>query len=154
MDPYRILDIVISISMPLLILVLGWVYVQHQNNTDDHKKLKDKIKSMADNDVHEQLDSLEKMVEKTTNQIEALSDKVDALTDSQRRISSVNRLNGRYTHELAQLVMTLSEGIRDQHLDGNITKAIARYRKFEEHTLGAVVVGEDAIPSTTNDNDK
>ena len=54
----------------------------------------------------------------------------------------MNRLNGQYTHELAQLVMVLAEGLRDQHLDGNITRAVEKYRKFEADALGSIVTGE------------
>lgn len=145
MDSYRILEIVLSVAVPLLILVAGWLWSQHRENIHKNETLEATIKNTEKSDIHEQLSTLENMINRTTEQLDRLSDKVDSLTTSQSKITSMNRLNGRYTHELAQLVMTLSEGIRDQHLDGNITKAINKYRSFEEHTLGNIVGGGEGI---------
>ena len=58
-----------------------------------------------------------------------------------RSLNRSTRLNGQYVHELAQLVMVLSEGMRDQHLDGNITRAINDYRKFEADALNSLLTG-------------
>ena len=68
-----------------------------------------------------------------------------------RHIMKMNRLNGQYTHELAQLVIVLAEGVRDQHLDGNITRAITKYRHFESTALGDYITGVDHGNDTDND---
>ena len=75
------------------------------------------------------------------SRIEELQKHNDEQDEAIATLSQATRMNGQYVHELAQLVMVLSEGMRDQHLDGNITKAINRYRKFESDTLNQFLTG-------------
>lgn len=46
-------------------------------------------------------------------------------------LSTYHERTSKNVNQLGNLVITLAEGMRDQHLDGNITSAVAAYRSFE-----------------------
>jgi len=85
--------------------------------------LESKINTMSDH-----LHSIE-------NQVETLQETDDDTAASLGRISLQHQVNSEYIHEVSKLITVLAEGMRDQHLDGNITNAIAEYHKFESDVV-------------------
>lgn len=55
----------------------------------------------------------------------------DVRTDI-RRLERYYETNMQHTRQLGHLIMTLAEGLRDQHLDGSLTRAVNEFRRFEE----------------------
>ena len=74
-------------------------------------------------------------LESVNETIQALQGYDRTVKEDLHNFSQSQQINAQYVHELAELVMTLAEGMRDQHLDGNITRAIASLRSFEHTTL-------------------
>ena len=52
-----------------------------------------------------------------------------------RVLSAYMKDNVQNVTELSRVVITLAEGMRDRHLDGNITAVVASYRAFQEKQL-------------------
>jgi vacuolar-type H+-ATPase subunit I/STV1 len=139
----------LSASTPFIILLLGWWYNAQQKKKAKQEKDQQEAAALKKQVDRDEIESLRKQIE---GAVSKLNDATNELSKTQaangellrtvQSLSNMNRLNGQYTHELAQLVMVLAEGLRDQHLDGNITKAVAKYRKFEEDALGAMVTGD------------
>ena len=113
--------IVVQLLTPFAVLWLGWYYNRQQKKAQESK------------DAEQKLEALER--EKTSKEIQ---DALDAIKVAQHQLEDTN---GQCTGELAQLVMVLAEGLRDQHLDGNITRAIDKYRKFESEKLKDIMTG-------------
>lgn len=148
------IEIIKDILLPVVLMLAGWLYGHHTKMMDAKdatiRELTDHVNNLEDNNLDSRLDEVESDIEELKNQFSEALDKftttgseikdvIDEFKEDQAHITKASQLNGRYTHELAILLMTLSEGIRDQHLDGNITRAIARYRKFEQEVLGDIV---------------
>lgn len=139
----------LSASTPFIILLLGWWYNAQQKKKAKQEKDQQEAAALKKQVDRDEIESLRKQIEgavsklnDATNELSKTQAANDELLRTVQSLSNMNRLNGQYTHELAQLVMVLAEGLRDQHLDGNITKAVAKYRKFEEDALGAMVTGD------------
>lgn len=135
--------LLIQLATPFAVLFITWWY----NHKQAEKKRVEKLEEDAENNKQKTLnDNLKNATDALNNartDILRLSKENEELKDQLHHVAAQNKLNGRYTHELAQLIMVLAEGIRDQHLDGNITKAVAKYRKFESDILGSFIVGDD-----------
>lgn len=108
------------------------------NAASKQKELIDAIGTLTDT-LQKNSNDLEKM----RQDLQSYRDNTEKLEKNLSHITMLNRMNGRYTHELAQLVMVIGEGIRDQHLDGNITRAIVKYRSFESSVLGDFITGDE-----------
>lgn len=132
--------------------VAGYIINRTIKRNEEARAAQEKLNKInAESKLNEAIDEMKKV----SNNVKALSDTITTLSldvkqlqasDLEqnriiRNIANTNRINGQCTSELAQLVMTLAEGMRDQHLDGNITKAIDTYRKFESKTLSTILTG-------------
>lgn len=152
METSDVVILLIELATPFVVLFITF---RNDRQTKVRNKLEELNKEVDEKNRKELNEALKEAItslDQARDEITTLSDKItnqskenEELRKALNHIANLNRLNGKYTHELAQLVMVLAEGIRDQHLDGNITKAIAKYRKFESDALGAIVTGDDEI---------
>lgn len=126
--------------------IVGLVINHTIKTGQDNRKLEQEKRDAA---LKTDIDKLAKSVQDIRSGVASVEQTVQELKRNDqsqdrmiRTIAKTNRMNGQCTYELAQLVMVLSEGMRDQHLDGNITRAIDTYRKFESSTLGGFLTGD------------
>jgi len=136
-----IFDVLGAIT-PFILLGLGWWYNYQQKKTKKAESTEAELEQMKEKSLKDDLADAIKRLDQATADTKEMKDLAHEITENFQALSAMNRLNGQYTHELAQLVMVLAEGLRDQHLNGNITRAVEKYRKFEADALGSVVTGE------------
>ena len=143
------LDIILklfSTITPFLILVMGWIYASAIRKRDKREDENKKSEERKEEERNKLIESQNNKIDDLTKEISSMktvmeeSHKIDIQTN--RKISDLAR-NGDMTitnvSNLAELVMTLAEGLRDQRLDGNITSAVEKYRKYESNTLQNMV---------------
>lgn len=150
MSAWDVFVFVIQFLSPFAILMITLSVERKNKERDRTRNMADQLEDQKRNELKASMQDAADKLDKATAQINDLSDKLEQyslqneeLRNTVNHIATLNKLNGRYTHEVAQLVMVLAEGIRDQHLDGNITRAIAKYRKFEQDALGAFITDND-----------
>lgn len=146
--------IIKDILLPVVLMLAGWLYGRYSKIMDAKNEtirtLSNHVDDLEDGNLDSRLEEVESNIEDLqkrfsesinafTNAMDQIKILIDEIKEDQVHLTRASQLNGKYTHELAILLMTLSEGIRDQHLDGNITRAIVRYRKFEQEVLGDIV---------------
>lgn len=146
MDYISVLSVVGGILSPIIVAVIGLRAEVATRNSKKAQELNKKEKDLEKKQLDDKLNAISAGIENVTKklgemekQIQDLSDHNDEQDEAIRALNRSTRLNGQYVHELAQLVMVLSEGMRDQHLDGNITRAINDYRKFEADALNSLL---------------
>lgn len=147
---YNVLNMALSIITPLIILVLGWKFTVSQKKNEKIETLEGKVDDAESSKTKRQLATIEDLCKANSSAIDALNRIVREISAQQTQLQISNRINGKCTRELAYLVTALSEGLRDNHLDGNITSAINRYKKFEHETLGQLMTGEDSGYNSSN----
>ena len=143
----EIFNTVMSIVTPLIILILGWIYVANQKKSEKIEKLETKVDDSEASKLKKQLATIEDLCRANSSAVDALNRVVRELSTQQQQLQISNKINGKCTRELAYLVTALSEGLRDNHLDGNITSAVNRYKKFEHEILGQLMTGDEAETS-------
>lgn len=151
---------VFSIITPFALLLLGWWWTVRQKKvqtrTDEQRALYMKELEIRDAKRDEAISRLDAAVEtlsatqtkikEVKDSVDALDHRLDTLQGKVEQTATLNKLNGRYTNEVAVLVTALAEGLRDEHMDGNITAAVNRYQSFESRTLGLFISGEALDP--------
>ena len=142
-NTFDILSLLISIITPVMILVFGWIYTANQKKSEKIEKLENQVDDSEASKLKKQLATIEDLCRANSSAIDALNRVVRELSTQQNQLQISNKINGKCTRELAYLVTALSEGLRDNHLDGNITSAVNRYKKFEHEILGQIMTGDD-----------
>lgn len=148
---------IVSAVTPFLLLIMGWIYTsttkkrdkRDQSNMETEKKREEERRKQIDEQTEKigalanEISDLKNVMEKAHAVDVATNAKINALADA-GNITSTKVSN------LASLVMTLAEGLRDQHLDGNITKAVEKYRNFEMEQSNAML--HNAYESAKDDS--
>lgn len=152
------LEIMGSVVTPLLIAIVGIYAEFNRRKASKLKKLEEESKARKEADEEKKFDDINASIKEVADDLKEVKREMGILKEqneiqdkSIRAVVSTNQINGRCTYELAQLVMTLSEGMRDQHLDGNITRAIDQYRRFESGTLGSFLTGKNPLDDKEDD---
>lgn len=138
MGPIQIAATAVQLLTPFIILILGWWYAHKQRSNAEAKETERKLAETERTKITDSLTA-------ATDALTSTKDEVDQLAANVRSIAAITQLNGRCTSELAQLLMVVAEGLRDQHLDGNITKAVEKYRDFESKEISKLMSG---VPGT------
>lgn len=148
MEWLQVVSVIGAILSPIFVAIIGARSEITNRNTKKIRELEAEAKAKEAKELKDELKSINASIQSVQEKLEVLDGRIEELqkhNDEQDEaiatLSQATRMNGQYVHELAQLVMVLSEGMRDQHLDGNITKAINRYRKFESDTLNQFLTG-------------
>lgn len=167
MTTFDIVLKIVSAVTPFLLLVMGWLYasaIRKRDKREDANKKLEEEKKAQEKKLQDQKDSdREKLIKEQNDKIDALAKdissmktmiedahKVDIQTDKKiNQLAISGDMTSTKVSELATVVMVLAEGLRDQHLDGNITRAVEKYRKYESDTLNKMV--HDAYTDTKND---
>ena len=133
------------VIMPLALLVLGWWYSRHTKKRDDREREEKQAKEEKEQARDQKLDDIKSDISNINVKLERCEKFDEATGRDLKRLESISRMQYQNQSELAQLVMTLAEGLRDQHLDGNITAAVEKYRAYEQKALGSVLSGDVVI---------
>ena len=100
------------------------------------------------------IDAVSKQLDDTESTLASMREYDRFVQSSIEELKTSHKISTEFTQELAQLVTVLAEGMRDQHLDGNITRAISSYREFQEKKLTEYMSGSKTTSSTTSQGDK
>lgn len=138
---------VIQLLTPFVTLLLGWWWVRKNKKDDERKATERKLAENEREKLNTSLIEATEAIKKAKEEVDSLQTAMEQI----RQLAAIASLNGKFTSELAQLVMALAEGIRDQHLDGNITSAIDRYRQFELTELGNIMSNIGSLTSKKKD---
>ena len=139
-----ILD-VLGAMTPFIILILGWLYNNQQKKNKKAEEDAAELKKLQEGKQNTDIANAIQRLDQATSDMKQQSHDIKQLSNNFATLTALSELNGQYTHELAQMVMVLAEGLRDQHLDGNITRAVEKYRKFEADALGSIVTGKSQL---------
>lgn len=79
-------------------------------------------------DLQASVDNLTKLVTELTANLELHGDEITHL-------SALSKASIDYTKEISNVITALAEGLRDNNIDGNVSRAIESFRKFESSQL-------------------
>lgn len=147
MDTFlELLKVLLDFAGPIAVVVFGGIMTARQTREQkENSRIKELEKQESDRkekELQQKFDGINQNLAVVNDRLSDLSSKIEKMEgideryeESLKYLKKQHALSWQYTHELAQLLMVLAAGMRDQHLDGNITKAIARCQDFEHKTL-------------------
>lgn len=149
-EEFEFLVTLLQIASPFLVLAITWRNSELGKRKSEQKTMEKELEEAKRKELYDALHEATETMKRSQEDINKLALKIKEIDDRDTElkmtldnIGKMNRVNGRYTHQLAILVTTLAEGLRDQHLDGNITEAVKQYHEFEAKMLGSVVTGDE-----------
>lgn len=149
-DLLTFLQIIAGFSGPIIV---AWFTAKMNKTAKENARIKELEEEKRENErlaLKARMDKFSDDLTALSRQVSELSEAVDGLTRVDEKfgekvdaIARQQKMIGKYTHKLAHLVITIAGGMRDNHLDGNITSAIDDYHQFEQETL-AKMMGNDS----------
>lgn len=151
----------LSFLSPILVVIVT-VRMERTRKADARiKKLEEEKKNREEQELNNTIRSLQDSINAVSKQLDDTESTLASMREYDRFVQSSieelktsHKISTEFTQELAQLVTVLAEGMRDQHLDGNITRAISSYREFQEKKLTEYMSGSKTTSSTTSQGDK
>lgn len=120
---------------PILVVIVT-ARLEHNRKTDNRvKQLEDEKRATANTELQNTIKSINDRINTLDQTIKLMQESSKETKNEVQSVVRTCNITSKYMHELAELVTILAEGMRDQHLDGNITRAISSYRNFEHDTL-------------------
>lgn len=151
----------LSFLSPILVVIVT-IRMERTRKADARiKKLEEEKKNREEQELNNTIRSLQNSIDAVSKQLDDSERTLASMREYDRFVQSSieelktsHKISTEFTQELAQLVTVLAEGMRDQHLDGNITRAISSYREFQEKKLTEYMSGSKTTSSTTSQGDK
>lgn len=150
----------LSFLSPILVVIVT-VRMERTRKADARiKKLEEEKKNREEQELNNTIRTLQDSINAVSKQLEDTEKRLASMQEYDRfvqtsieELKTSHKISTEFTQELAQLVTVLAEGMRDQHLDGNITRAISSYREFQEKKLTEYMSGSKTT-STMSQGDK
>ena len=137
---------ILGVVGPILLLLISAKIERRNKKEDQNREAERKDRQKETDDLKEMIKDLKGDVQKIDTEVTTLRSTVsqmqqydNTVREDLQAVSQYHERTGKYVSELGNVVMTLAEGMRDEHLDGNITAAVASYRKFEREQLDALM---------------
>ena len=147
MDTFISLLGVLAPSIASVVVVIITVRGERSKKLEEAEKKAAKLaQAEREKDIDQKLKDLSDKIDKIDGCVSGVETQVVALQKADedtladlRELTQHMRINGNYIHELSKIVTVLAEGMRDQHLDGNVTAAVTAFRTFERDTLSQLI---------------
>ena len=157
----QLIQAFLSFLSPILVVIVT-IRMERTRKADARiKKLEEEKKNREEQELNNTIRSLQNSIDAVSKQLDETENTLASMREYDRFVQSSieelktsHKISTEFTQELAQLVTVLAEGMRDQHLDGNITRAISSYREFQEKKLTEYMSGSKTTSSTTSQGDK
>lgn len=157
----QLIQAFLSFLSPILVVIVT-IRMERTRKADARiKKLEEEKKNREEQELNDTIRSLQNSIDAVSKQLDETENTLASMREYDRFVQSSieelktsHKISTEFTQELAQLVTVLAEGMRDQHLDGNITRAISSYREFQEKKLTEYMSGSKTTSSTTSQGDK
>lgn len=157
----QLIQAFLSFLSPILVVIVT-IRMERTRKADARiKKLEEEKKNREEQELNDTIRSLQNSIDAVSKQLDDTEKTLASMREYDRIVQSSieelktsHKISTEFTQELAQLVTVLAEGMRDQHLDGNITRAISSYREFQEKKLTEYMSGSKTTSSTTSQGDK
>lgn len=157
----QLIQAFLSFLSPILVVIVT-IRMERTRKADARiKKLEEEKKNREEQELNDTIRSLQNSIDAVSKQLDETESTLASMREYDRVVQSSieelktsHKISTEFTQELAQLVTVLAEGMRDQHLDGNITRAISSYREFQEKKLTEYMSGSKTTSSTTSQGDK
>ena len=129
------ISVIVNAITTIVVAVIGVFSARSAKRPAREKKLQEELAAKKKQDEDEKFERLRKAVDDLAKAVERLEESVNSHNREINRLSKLSKVEIDYTKSISNVINALAEGLRDNNIDGNVTRALESYRKFESSQL-------------------
>ena len=129
------ISVIVNAITTIVVAVIGVFSARSAKRSAREKKLQEELAAKKKQDEDEKFERLRKAVDDLAKAVERLEESVNSHNREINRLSKLSKAEIDYTKSISNVINALAEGLRDNNIDGNVTRALESYRKFESSQL-------------------
>ena len=129
------ISVIVNAITTIVVAVIGFFSARSAKRSAREKKLQEELAAKKKQDEDEKFERLRKAVDDLAKAVERLEESVNSHNREINRLSKLSKVEIDYTKSISNVINALAEGLRDNNIDGNVTRALESYRKFESSQL-------------------
>ena len=129
------ISVIVNAITTIVVAVIGFFSARSAKRSAREKKLQEELAAKKKQDEDEKFERLRKAVDDVAKAVERLEESVNSHNREINRLSKLSKVEIDYTKSISNVINALAEGLRDNNIDGNVTRALESYRKFESSQL-------------------
>lgn len=129
------ISVIVNAITTIVVAVIGVFSARSAKRSAREKKLQEELAAKKKQDEDEKFERLRKAVDDLAKAVERLEESVNSHNREINRLSKLSKVEIDYTKSISNVINALAEGLRDNNIDGNVTRALESYRKFESSQL-------------------
>lgn len=131
----EILGAISSAIATIVVAVIGIFTTRSNRRSAKEKELQAKLDKQKAEKEDKIIKDLQASVDNLTKLVTDLTDNLELHGDEITYLSTLSKASIDYTKEISNVITALAEGLRDNNIDGNVSRAIESFRKFESSQL-------------------
>lgn len=129
------ISVIVNAITTIVVAVIGVFSARSAKRSAREKKLQEELAAKKKQEEDEKFERLRKAVDDLAKAVERLEESVNSHNREINRLSKLSKVEIDYTKSISNVINALAEGLRDNNIDGNVTRALESYRKFESSQL-------------------
>lgn len=129
------ISVIVNAITTIVVAVIGFFSARSAKRSAREKKLQEELTAKKKQEEDEKFERLRKAVDDLAKAVERLEESVNCHNREINRLSKLSKVEIDYTKSISNVINALAEGLRDNNIDGNVTRALESYRKFESSQL-------------------
>ena len=129
------IGVIVNAITTIVVAVIGFFSARSAKRSAREKKLQEELAAKKKQEEDEKFERLRKAVDDLAKAVERLEESVNSHNREINRLSKLSKVEIDYTKSISNVINALAEGLRDNNIDGNVTRALESYRKFESSQL-------------------
>lgn len=129
------IGVIVNAITTIVVAVIGVFSARSAKRSAREKKLQEELAAKKKQEEDEKFNQLRKSVDDLAKLVEKLDRSVNMHNREINRLSKLSKVEIDYTKSISNVINALAEGLRDNNIDGNVTRALESYRKFESSQL-------------------
>ena len=129
------ISVIVHAISTVVVAVIGFFSARSAKRSAREKKLQEELAAKKKQEEDEKFERLRKAVDDLAKAVERLEESVNSHNREINRLSKLSKVEIDYTKSISNVINALAEGLRDNNIDGNVTRALESYSKFESSQL-------------------
>lgn len=145
------IDFIKTCFVPVIVAVIGYLGIRYQKRSEKEKKLREELEAAERKKNDEMMERIEASILSISTRIDSVAEAVNDVQDETTRqrgeidkLAAFTQLNLEQNRQISGVVTAVAEGLRDNNIDGNVTKALERFREFEDTQMNELYIADFA----------
>lgn len=135
LTPMEYLGTIVNALTTIVVAIIGVFSARAAQRSAKEKKLQEELDAKTKADEEQRFNDLKTSVDDLVTAVKALQKTTDEHNDNIAKLHELSKVDLDYTRSVSNVITALAEGLRDNNIDGNVSKAVETFRQFESAQL-------------------